>query len=92
MELITDLLDLHADPGSPVSQGLAFFVMDSGLIRSVMLQNFLCNSAGRSPLTGKRRAMQLELYNRILACAAAAGFLKPKRPLSCAKSVIIPFS
>ena len=78
IDLISDPLNLRNDPHSPISEPLAAFVISSGLLRSVMLENFLSNSAGHPHETGKRGAMQLQTNQRVLACAAAAGFPAPQ--------------
>ena len=77
MDLITDLLDLHRAPNSPITEELAYFVLESGLLRSSSssVQNFMCNTAGRLARPGKQAQMQRQINHRILACAAAAGFL-----------------
>lgn len=80
MQLISDLLDLHADPSAPMSQALTDFSIELGLIPASYLQNFLYNSLEIKQLSGFRGRMRLELHNWILQHAAAGGFL-PAPPL-----------
>ena len=74
MQIITDLLDLSNDPSLPITDDLALFVVSSGLIRSPVLLSFIGSNVGRVHPPGKRREMLLQINERILACAAAAGF------------------
>ncbi len=86
LALIDDLLDLHKNPHTPISERLASCVLDCGLLRSVMLENILCNSVGRPHMWGKTGAIQLQLNQRVLACAAAAGFLPFEMPIQQSSS------
>jgi hypothetical protein len=77
MALIDDLLDLHANPAESMTERLFWFVAENGLIPGPILRNMLSNSIGYR-LEGKRAQMRLEMHQRVLAYAAAAGFLPLK--------------
>jgi len=76
MALINELRELNINANTPMTERLAYFLIESGLLQSAMLQNFVVNIIGTN-LTGTRKAttMQLQIYQRLLAHAAAAGVI-----------------
>ncbi len=70
--LINELRELNVNPNTPMTERLAYFLIESGLLQSAMLQNFVVNSI-RTSFTGKASTMSLQINRRLLAHAAAAG-------------------
>ena len=83
--LINELRELKINPNTPMTERLAYFLIESGLLQSVMLQNFVVNSIG-TEITGTSKAatMRLQINQRLLAHAAAAdSFLLDKKFSGC---------
>ena len=78
MLVIDSLLDIHNNPESPPSEPLILFVIDSGILGNQLLQNFIFNAQSHD-LIGKRATMRLQINQRVLAHAAAAGFCLSRR-------------
>jgi hypothetical protein len=70
--LLNDLALLRRDPESPMSERLADFAIDFGLLPNSALSNFLINTIDQPRMTGKPGAMRIEINEWILAHAAAA--------------------
>jgi hypothetical protein len=74
LELIDELLDLHADPRAPMGERLIGLVLNTGIVVGC-LANCLANAPHHPPAQGKRGQMLLEMHHWVLAHAEAAGFL-----------------
>ena len=91
MALINELRELNVSPNSPMTERLAYFLIESGLLQSVMLQNFVVNNIGK-PLTGtsKVTTMQMQINQQLLAHTSAAGMIFSAQDLAGIKPAAAP--